>query len=1459
MNAMPSGAATGAATSAADTKGEARQQEAADTPESLAVATAKKTRKPVDVGSMRTEFSEVTARPDGTLESVTHTQPVRTRKGGVWTDIDPSLTRVGDGMVEPRAALSGLAFSGGGDRPLVRMSRAGKVLELTWPESLPEPELDGETATYASVLPGVDLRLTATPTGFNQLLVVKTPEAAKNPELDRIRIGLNANGLTVRQNADGSLVAVDKNAGGAVFTAPKPMMYDSSAGAKDGPGSAAEAPASPTARTTGSAKSVAAATPPTDAPVSDVAHAAPVGIELSTDGQGTGAEDAMVLTPTQSLLDDPRTVYPVLIDPAWDTPHASAWAGVSRANGSQPYYKFTYNSTYVKDFGTGYCASPGCSVADVKRVYYRIPVTSKFAGKHILSAEFNVYESHSYSCSAEPVQLYQTKAIGTGTTWDNSSSIGTGGFWQKWLQTVTAAKGWSSSCAAGYLEFGSSNVKSIVQTAATNGWRDVTFGLKAENEGRAEAWKRFTDDASLRVNYNLPPRQIPMKSLTMSPGSVCLATGVKINKLPQVTAVATDPDNEKIGVQFAVNWDAGDGYKRRWWSTGAEGTAPASSTFKASGSPFSVTLPASIPKDTWVGWEARAWDGGEWGPWSSYGDATGCYTYIDIQAPDGPKVSSVEFPGSDKQSDTLPWTDGVGRYGTFEIDSVMEDVVKYQYALDGDARGGISIATTDGAPRSVSLLLNTVGLHRLSVLALDGSGNASQQETYYFLVLTGHPQRAGWSMDEPQGASTLTGTEGTFETTAGNTVSSGPGRTGTGASVSMDYTADGYLTTDRAVVETDRSFTFSAWAKPVGIVPTRNTAVITQNGRHQSITMGLMGDKWGIKAPSLDALSGYGWFTAQSAITAQEGEWAHLAGVYDATARTLTLYVNGALATSTTNVSMWSARGVMTFGLMKWKDSPADSWSGSIDDVAVWNRALSGPEVTEAAAGRPVTTGLPAKAVWTLDEPVAGKMFGRSEAMPATLQNGAGTTADGVSGKGVRLDGVDDFISTPRPQVDGTRSFSVSAWVRMSDPTDSLARMIASQNGVHQSEFVLYYSAYANKWVFGRYTDDSASATLVSVLQQCTAGTVGCIGPTDSQWTHVIGVSDAKTGKLRLFVNGYLMGEVPYAQTKPWASPGGLQIGAVNRAGVNTEFLGGDVDEVRVFDRVITVDEAREMVQQRPQLGARWKFNTASGTPKVSPDDAGATAENAQLYGGASINPTGGALPGAGGDPGGSLSFNGNGDYAATTAMPIHTGQSFSIAGWVKQPSSPDRDMTALSIAGSKRSAIEVAWDHVAVVDGTPVGQWSVSVTDRDGDEFTRKTAIHTFDYSSSNGWNHLAVVYDGFADQLSLYVNGALENQICAEDAPKDTCADHVSWTSAAQPFEANGQVQFGRGLTNGAWGDYFSGEIDDVWMFQGVLGAAQVISLSDESHARCVALAADAARKLLLVPGGCPEVGDI
>ncbi|MFF4590376.1 hypothetical protein [Streptomyces sp. NPDC001388] len=64
---------------------------------------------------------------------------------------------------------------------LVTSEDKGHELKLGLPTVLPGPRLDGAPATYAGVLPDVDLKLTAL--GSASVLVVKTAEAAKNPAL----------------------------------------------------------------------------------------------------------------------------------------------------------------------------------------------------------------------------------------------------------------------------------------------------------------------------------------------------------------------------------------------------------------------------------------------------------------------------------------------------------------------------------------------------------------------------------------------------------------------------------------------------------------------------------------------------------------------------------------------------------------------------------------------------------------------------------------------------------------------------------------------------------------------------------------------------------------------------------------------------------------------------------------------------------------------------------------------------------------------------------------------------------------------------------------------------------------------------------------------------------------------------------------------------------------------------
>ncbi|WP_405009074.1 LamG-like jellyroll fold domain-containing protein [Kitasatospora sp. NBC_01539] len=1410
--------------------------------ESIAVAEAKRTGKPVDVPSMRTESVDVVAQPDGRLKSTVYAQPQRVRRAGGWVDIDPALRKRTDGTVAPKAAVADVTFSGGGNSaPLVRMTSAGKSLSLSWPQPLPEPVIDGATAEYRTILPDVDLKLTATRTGFTQVFVVHTAEAAKNPALNALRLGMKGDGLRIEEAADGSLSAVDTGAGGTIFKAPVPVMWDSTT--TGAPATGASAPAAPVAASASGAPSPSA--DGAKAAGRSAATAVPAVSATTVPAAGTrvakiavdfpAAQDQLVLTPDQGMLDDPATVFPVMIDPSWDTPHASDWAGVSKYYPTQAYNHFTYNSNVVHDWGVGYCGdTTRCQPTDVKRAFFQFP-TGQFVGKQILKATFGAYESWSYSCQKTSVELWNTGHFTNKLTW-NSQNNST--FWSRYLQTIDDAKGWTgpgSSCSAGgWLEFGgeySDAVRTLVQDGANWGWQSSSFGLRASNESDLNGWKKFTDGAYLQVYYNLPPRQPANADLSMQPGSVCSGTAVQVQTVPQLTAVLKDPDGEAVGAQFALGWDDGTGWKRRWFSTGTEATVPASNTFKASGSLFNQTPPANTPTDRSFTWEVRAWDGAAWGPWNSDGNPTACYVRVDSSIPAGPGVTSSTYPIS-TSAGSVPPVDGVGRYGTFTIDSVETNVVKYQWGLDTAASAAHEVATTAGAAQTISVLMDKPGPHLLSVRAISGAGVSSQLETYYFNVLSGQGARDIWSLDDSGGGTTLAGSSNSATATLGSTVTAGAAGHAGQALAFNGAASTGYAQTDSAVLDTSMSYTVSAWVRPDAATTTR--VAVSQNGADSfsfTLGIGMVGTdpRWSFKVQSdgagQDSTSTY----VVSAATAASGQWTHLAGVYDKASNTIRLYVNGTSAGSAVvPSSVWDGHATLQIGRDRWNKLWAAPWSGSIDEVKMWDRALSPADITKVATDQPLTTGVPAKSVWHLDEAAgATSVSGAPETDTLTLNGGAQAgTAVGVSGSAVTFDGTDDTALTARTAVDATRSFSVAAWVRLPAITNgsTAARVVLNQTGVHNSELSLYYSAYAKKWVFGRYKEDSTGATLISANQvACTApvGATPCFGATDGQWTHLVGVSDAVAQKIRLYVNGYLAGEADYTQTTPWPTPGPLQLGAASREGASEQFFGGDIDDVRVWDRVITTPEVGDLVNSVPQLLGHWKLATSSGDPLASPNEISGGAA-VVLGGSAKVNPTGGVI-GAG-----SLSLNGTTGFAENTPTLLHTDRSFSLSVWAATAGAPGRDMTALSVPGANGGSVTLRWHYLGddPGSGAHLGEWQASVRSTDTAGAAQTTITHVPD-SEWGLWSHLGLVYDGLAGSLALYVNGDLDRPGC--ETSDLSCAGRSLSLSSYRPFEAaGGGLQFGRTESAAAWGEYFSGELADVRVYQGVLTGEQVSALS-------------------------------
>jgi hypothetical protein len=124
----------------------------------------------------------------------------------------------------------------------------------------------------------------------------------------------------------------------------------------------------------------------------------------------------------------------------------------------------------------------------------------------------------------------------------------------------------------------------------------------------------------------------------------------------------------------------------------------------------------------------------------------------------------------------------------------------------------------------------------------------------------------------------------------------------------------------------------------------------------RNVTVGdVIEHRWAFLTQSSDAAGG-------SAVTASSGPalteddtvtWTHLVGVHDAQLGQLRLYVNGSLRAAAADTSAgWQANGPLTVGAALWSpggDTPrmVDAWRGGIDDLAVYQGAMTDAQVRE--------------------------------------------------------------------------------------------------------------------------------------------------------------------------------------------------------------------------------------------------------------------------------------------------------------------------------------------------------------------------------------------------------------------------------------------------------------------------------------------------------------------------------
>lgn len=1123
-----------------------------------AQAKAKKSGKSVEIQSLRDERSTTVANPDGTFTTKQYVQPVRTRVDGTWTDIDTTLVRQKNGTLAPRAALTAMSFSGGGGTTFATIEKDGHALSLDWPTKLPEPTIDGSTATYKNVLDGVDLKVTASAEGFSHVLVVKTAKAAADPQLAELQLPFDTDSVALAEDVGGGLTATDPGAGGAVFEAPQPVMWDSSHGTAQQP--AAE-------ETT--------QTPPDGAQVADV------GVDVSA--------DTMTLTPDADLLTDADTVYPVYIDPVVKTASRSSWTMVSSDSPGDSFWKFD------DDEGVGRCpadVSVRCSSgSDVKRQFFAIP-TGTFEGKDIIDAEFAVTQVFTYSSAAREVQLARVNstgasAISSSTDWSNQPSS---------KATVDAK---SPTDNAGSCTSTNQNVRfdatSTVQTAADKGWDTTTFRLKAASESETSYWKRFCGNAYLSVQYNRPPLEPDQDALTMNPGDSCEfgnATEHYVTKAPKAYAVIKDYDHgdtgsnsETLQAQFKVWWTNSSGVEVVHYATTAKKTTvDASKDGQTGQATFSYTVGDdlsgdgeagfTVPQNTTVAWAVRGYDQQAYGAWSTDGTQTRCEFIYDTSKPASAVITSAAYPDDDA------WHTGVGDYGDFTMDSPAADVASYAYYFTGpkaDSAKKTVAAESTGGPATVRWMPPSEGSYVLHVTAVDGAGNAQKTPTaYVFLVSDGRAPVAAWTLGDAKGATKADGSSGTPDASAGSGVTfgaAGPlGSTDTAAS--LDGTENAYLDAGTAGVDTGKTFSVSAWVM-LPTLPTSNVTVVSQDGTAQpGFELGYDVDSasWTFRIPVSDMESLGTWKVSGAAAVA--GSWTHLIGVYDAELGKMMLYVNGVLVADDVQArhTTWSATGGVQIGRKLALDGYVNQLKGSVADVKLHDRVIPPTEGQELGGIQPHQL-----AYWQLDSATGGVSPETGGGTGLTLGGGAAIyipdescdpeadpdcvpPAEPLWGDGhLVLNGTDSYATRAATgPLTAQDSFTLTARARLASANPTADETVLALSGANGSAIKVKYSSSQARWQLVVTDADSSAPVTTTLLDSGDAPSSAGAGD------HLALVYNAVFGDVLLYVNGVAAVDASWDNTWDFSTTS-LQVGRALTGTAAGEYFSGAMDEVRMY------------------------------------------------------------------------------------------------------------------------------------------------------------------------------------------------------------------------------------------------------------------------------------------------------
>ena len=430
--------------------------------------------------------------------------------------------------------------------------------------------------------------------------------------------------------------------------------------------------------------------------------------------------------------------------------------------------------------------------------------------------------------------------------------------------------------------------------------------------------------------------------------------------------------------------------------------------------------------------------------------------------------------------------------------------------------------------------------------------------------LVGH-----WKLDETSGTTVSDSSgnnNGTYDD--GPTLGATPATNFSGTSVSFDGNNDNVtIPDDSSLRVTD--MTVSAWVYIPSSIPS-GWRTIVEHGRGTDNWFGLWKRSGSDRFHFRWADNGGSTVSADTNATIVADQWYHIVGTLDTSTNVAKIYMTDSAGDTTLDKTITGATspsatsGDLTIGE---NNDGSESFDGSIDDVRIYNRALTATEVADLVPS--ASSDLVGH--WKLDETSNTLVNDSSGNNNGTYEDGptlGATPATNFSGTSVSFDGNNDNVTIPDDTSLRVTNMTVSAWVYIPSSIPSGWRTIVEHGRGTDNWFGLWKRSGSDRFHF-RWADNGGSTVSADTNATIVA----------DQWYHIVGTLDTSTNVAKIYMTDSAgdttLDKTITGATSPSATSGDLTIGENNDG---NEAFDGSIDDVRIYNRALTATEVADLV-----------------------------------------------------------------------------------------------------------------------------------------------------------------------------------------------------------------------------------------------------------------------------------------